>query len=218
MSLEMALQKVIHEWLSKKNGRSLRGLSRKTGLSYPTIHRMSKADGPFLSGNILKVIQTIYVHPQLVRNFVVEWMPDSLPLADANAKSGKQFVSVSQASPLMVKVWRDICFRSRDEMYLVEKYGDVVLPVIERLCDSKLFSKVDGLVTLASNQQHVNSTEFAREGIKQNADELDLSEAGHYAITSSDGVNSEGAQATFKLLEKFIIDFEATPCFRKPVA
>ncbi len=206
MNLEMALQKVISEWLSEKKGRSLRLLARKSGLSYPTIFRMSKAEGSFQNPNILRVIQLIFVKAEQVRGFVAEWMPESLPLADEFAKAGVQFVNVSQVSPLMVRIARDVAFKDMDEKSLLERYGSSGANALEKLVENGILEKSGNKITLSSREQSVSSQEYTREAIKQNSEELDLNLPGHFAVATIDGLNLEGSIAIYNLVENFALN------------
>lgn len=206
MKLELELQKVMAQWLSEKKGRSLRLLSRKSGLSYPTILRMSKADGSFINANILKVLQALFPKAKDFRVFVSDHMPEYLELADEYSKADVQFVSPNQVSPIMVRIWRELCFGSCTEDEIFKIFGMSGKMAVERLVESKIVIRNEGKLELAHEAQHMNSIEFIRELIKQVADNLDFNVRGNIAHLANEGLNLQGSIAAYELVEKFVLD------------
>lgn len=193
MKLETAVQKVIRDWLEGGKNRSLKSMSRKTGLSYPTVRRIERAEGQPQHASVIKILEVALGSAERIQNFLLEFMPEYVPVVAEKAKIGLGYISARSNSPVHVSIFRELGFGSRAIDSLVEKFGPSTAAAVSDLIADGLAIQEEGVVK--STEVRVTNVDFTREAIHQMADHLDFNLPGNEGDFAHLDLNLAGAQA-----------------------
>ncbi|RYZ89020.1 MAG: hypothetical protein EOP04_07950 [Proteobacteria bacterium] len=207
MTLEMAVQKVIRDWLASSKSRTLRSLSRKTGLSYATVRRMESAEVSSHPSTISKVLEVTLGTVEKVRGFMVEWMPTQLSFMSSDEDNGV-FANLSNPDPLHVAIIREVTFENQTFAALEMKFGIAASFAIKELMDKKVLKIVDGQVRHESENRHFTGFAFAREVAVQTADITSEHVPGTVLHSGYDLMTQENYLEAYDLFIKFRADIE----------
>lgn len=205
MSLEIALQKVIKDWLLEGKSRNLKSLSRQTDLSYPTIRRIYKLEGQPLITTVVRVLNVCLGTADKTKGFLTEWMPDYSAYLDHDADSNTVYIPVQNANPFHVAIVRDVTFSSLTKQALLEKHGLSAVPALEQLLSSGVLVEINNVIELKHYSTYIPTQEFAKESAKQIAENTDINLQGNIIDTSFELLTLEDSRDLYNAF----LDFKA---------